>query len=290
MSVTAPPRPKRTTKDLKTRSCVRSWQGAHELYEEEEGKFFHTKEYIFGDLPAASRTKATEEFNQHHETWDDHDTEYLVDWFKERAAEAGYDDADLGYSVGFCQGDHVNFRGCSADHKKLAARLLPFQAQHAEALVSWHGEDLWEMIELEFDYSSRGGDPRVSGSGIQERVLVGARLSYLTDGHDAVETKALIIPAPDELEEGLLEGDEIDRYETDMGRLVRYAGVQVGDYCGAFAEDLADAIEADMRDLAHDFYREFSDAILEAGSERAIAERLADDDFLTFRRDGTLIR
>lgn len=261
-----------------------------ELHESEYGKWFNTATFNYNELSERAKGKAIEEFGQHVETWDDHDSEWLVDYFKTQAKEAGYADAEFYYSVGFCQSDYLSFKDCSFDYKALGRRLLPELTDHTEKLVADHAQDLWGMLSMEVSFGRENSKIDITGDSITETMRIGCRVTALTDGGADERTYPYLVPL---LEEMIDDDDHdgaavVDYVGFPSGRKLRYVTTTVGEFVAEYAEKLAQAIVDDTEELTGRFYREFHDSILDAGSEKAIKDRLEGDDWFEFRVDGTI--
>lgn len=69
------------------------------------------KVYYFEELSEQAKKKAIEDFRRRG-TWEQWDNDVLSEYFKERLMEYGfYDDVQIEFSLGYCQGDGVAFYG-----------------------------------------------------------------------------------------------------------------------------------------------------------------------------------
>lgn len=69
------------------------------------------KVYYFEELSEQAKKKAIEDFRRRG-TWEQWDNDDLSEYFKERLMEYGfYDDVQIEFSLGYCQGDGVAFYG-----------------------------------------------------------------------------------------------------------------------------------------------------------------------------------
>ena len=69
------------------------------------------KVYYFEELSEQAKNKAIEDYRRGG-TWEQRDNENLSEYFKERLMEYGfYNDVQIEFSLGYCQGDGVAFYG-----------------------------------------------------------------------------------------------------------------------------------------------------------------------------------
>lgn len=68
--------------------------------------------YKFDELSKEAKERAIKDWQEDGYGWDDHDSEFLTEDFKERLREKGfYDNVEVYWSLGYCQGDGVCFKG-----------------------------------------------------------------------------------------------------------------------------------------------------------------------------------
>ena len=77
----------------------------------------------YGELSAAAKARARDCWREKGWTWDEWDSDQLTEFFKQELDEEwGIDEAELSWSLGYCQGDGVSFTA-SLNLEKVAAKI-----------------------------------------------------------------------------------------------------------------------------------------------------------------------
>jgi hypothetical protein len=102
----------------------------------------------YGELSAAAKARARDCWREKGWTWDECDSEQLTEFFKQELEEEwGIDEAELSWSLGYCQGDGVSFKA-SLNLEKMAAKNdtvaeIMRQAELLEAAAGWEYSPQW---------------------------------------------------------------------------------------------------------------------------------------------------
>ncbi len=109
----------------------------------------------YGRLSEKAKARARDCWREKGWTWDEWDSEQLTEFFKqELEQEWGIDEAELSWSLGYCQGDGVSFTA-NPNLDKVAAKIdtvaeIMRQAEVLEAAAGWEYSSQWTA-------SMRGG-------------------------------------------------------------------------------------------------------------------------------------
>ena len=102
----------------------------------------------YGELSEAAKARARDCWREKGWTWDEWDSEQLTEFFKQELDEEwGIDEAELSWSLGYCQGDGVSFTA-SLNLEKVAAKIdtvaeIMRQAELLEAAAGWEYSPEW---------------------------------------------------------------------------------------------------------------------------------------------------
>ena len=102
----------------------------------------------YGELSEAAKARARDDWREKGWTWDQWDFEQLTEFFKQELEEEwGIDEAEVSWSLGYCQGDGVSFTA-SLNLDKMAAknetiREIIRTVELLEAVGGWEWSPEW---------------------------------------------------------------------------------------------------------------------------------------------------
>ena len=90
----------------------------------------------YGELSEEAKARARDCWREKGWTWDQWDSDQLTEFFKQELDEEwGIDEAELSWSLGYCQGDGVSFTA-SLNLDKVAAKNETVRGDHASSRAS----------------------------------------------------------------------------------------------------------------------------------------------------------
>jgi hypothetical protein len=256
--------------------------------------------YSIQELDERVRDAVFDKMRYDPDHWDCHDSEICSEDAKRTLERFGYENQEVSWSAGFCQGDYFNFAGGTVRDQFVIRRVMGKRARRMERFFKKRGRDLYRLIGISVNAGYRGLDRNSREIAIsldEQDLVVGGTFIALADSGRKLEAhtfttynlgSGLARELQHEVEGnwnrwGESEEDPVVRKVRGFWYVVK--PVTMNDFMEKFISDLEAAVEADCDRICRNILDDIHDEIMYKSSDEYLAEECEGRD-LWFDKEG----